>query len=297
LISEKNILNTFKHLINKSDAEGIVVVGSGDDAAVLDTKEKNLVHSVDISKIDTHFPKNFPAEDVAYRSIAIALSDLAAMGAFPSFITIGLTSNSKSIKWYEDFTKGIEKLLDDFQIKLVGGDVTYGELSVCANVFGFLYNKPLRRSGARIGDKIYLTGKLGEGRQGLKDFNNNINSKYCKKFKKPEPQFIKSKFISSYASSCIDISDGLIKDLSSICSMSDVGAKIFYEDIPIHKDIEDLSHGDDFELCFTASKEHSSKFKKNGYFCIGEILDGDKLTLIRDNNVIELDADGWDSFK
>ena len=79
--------------------------------------------------------------------------------------------------------------------------------------------------------------------------------------------------------------------------MSDVGAKIFYEDIPIHKDIEDLSHGDDFELCFTASKEHSSKFKKNGYFCIGEILDGDKLTLIRDNNVIELDSDGWDSFK
>ena len=88
MISEKKILKTFQHLIKQSDADDLIIVGSGDDAAVLDTKGRNIVHSLDISKINTHFPSNFLPEDIAYRSVAVALSDLAAMGAYPSLMTI-----------------------------------------------------------------------------------------------------------------------------------------------------------------------------------------------------------------
>ena len=297
MISEKKILKTFQHLIKQSDADDLIIVGSGDDAAVLDPKGRNIVHSLDISRINTHFPSNFLPVDIAYRSVAVALSDLAAMGAYPSFMTIGLTCDSKDLKWYENFTIGIENSIKDFKVNLVGGDVTFGDISVCVNVFGFLFNEPLKRSGAIPGEKIYITGTLGMGRQGLEDVKKNINSEFSKKFKKPEPQFFKSKHISNLASSCIDISDGLIKDLSSICSMSNVGANINFEDIPILKDIDDLTYGDDFELCFTISEENAQCLNKYEYFCIGEIIEGDKIFLYKDNNLIELEKDGWDSFK
>jgi len=297
LISEKKILKTFQHLIKQSDADDLIIVGSGDDAAVLNTKGRNIVHSLDISKINTHFPSNFLPEDIAYRSVAVALSDLAAMGAYPSFMTIGLTCDSEDLKWYEDFTIGIDNSIKDFKVELVGGDVTFGDISVCVNVFGFLFNEPLKRSGAIPGEKIYVTGRLGIGKQGLEDVKKNIHSEFSKKFKKPEPQFAKSKYISNLASSCIDISDGLIKDLSSICSMSNVGARINFEDIPILKDIDDLTYGDDFELCFTISEENALCLDKSEYFCIGKITEGDKIALFKDNSLIKLEKDGWDSFK
>ena len=140
MISESAILNCFQHLVdlNKDD---IVIVGSGDDAAVIKSIEKDLVHSVDISKINSHFPQDSMPQDIAYRSIAVALSDLAAMGAYPAFISIGLTSNSSNLNWYKKFTSGVEKILNKYQIQLVGGDVTNGEISICVNVFVYAYEK------------------------------------------------------------------------------------------------------------------------------------------------------------
>ena len=140
MISESAILNCFQHLVdlNKDD---IVIVGSGDDAAVIKSQEKDLVHSVDISKINSHFPEDSMPQDIAYRSIAVALSDLAAMGAFPAFISIGLTSNITDLKWYKQFTRGVEEILNEYQLKLIGGDITNGEISVCVNVFGYAYEK------------------------------------------------------------------------------------------------------------------------------------------------------------
>ena len=124
MISESAILNCFQHLVdlNKDD---LVIVGSGDDAAVIKSQDKDLVHSVDISKINSHFPQDSMPQDIAYRSIAVALSDLAAMGAFPAFISIGLTSNITDLKWYKQFTRGVEEILNEYQLKLIGGDITY----------------------------------------------------------------------------------------------------------------------------------------------------------------------------
>jgi thiamine-monophosphate kinase len=296
LISESDILRSFQHLVEKND-DDFVVVGSGDDAAVIKSQKKDLVHSIDISKEGTHFPNNSRPEDIAYRSIAVALSDLAAMGAYPSFITVGLTSNKKNIKWYNDFTKGLEKIIKEYDITLVGGDITFGDLNICINVFGYSYIKPLLRSTAKPNELIYITGTLGKARKGLKDWQNSKKSIYQVDFFRPKVRFDMAEFISSFASSCIDISDGLIKDLGSICKLSKVGAILKYEDIPITDDIKDLFHGDDYELCFTCAEQFEEKLKTKGLKPIGKIVEGLDIKLVKENKRVNFTKTGWDSFE
>ena len=296
MISESAILNCFQHLVDHKQDDA-VLVGSGDDAAVIKSQDKDLVHSIDISKINSHFPEDSSPQDIAYRSIAVALSDLAAMGAYPSFISIGLTSNSTDLDWYKKFTSGVEKILNEYQIKLVGGDITNGEISVCVNVFGYAYENNILRSTAKVGDLIFITGPLGEGRRGLEDWKNNKKTEFVKKFFNPKVDFDKSKFISKYANSCVDISDGLIKDLTSICESSKVGAEITYENIPITNDVDDLSYGDDYKLCYTCSPEFKDSEFFSEDFCIGEIKSNKEIIIKKDNSVIDLKTHGWDSFE
>ena len=106
-----------------------------------------------------------------------------------------------------------------------------------------------------------------------------------------------NKYISKYANSCIDVSDGLIKDLTRICKSSKVGAEIIYENIPITNDIDDLSYGDDYKLCYTCSPE----FKDNEFiskdFCIGEIVSDNEIIIKKDNSAVSFKKHGWDSFE
>ena len=296
MISESAILNCFQHLVDHKQ-DDTILVGSGDDAAVIKSQDKDLVHSIDISKINSHFPEDSSPQDIAYRSIAVALSDLAAMGAYPSFISIGLTSNSTDLDWYKKFTSGVEKILNEYQIKLVGGDITNGEISICVNVFGYAYENNILRSTAKVGDLIFITGPLGEGRRGLEDWKNNKKTEFVKKFFNPKVDFDKSKFISKYANSCVDISDGLIKDLTSICESSKVGAEITYENIPITNDFDDLSYGDDYKLCYTCSQEFKDSEFFSEDFCIGEIKSNKEIIIKKDNSVIDFKTHGWDSFE
>ena len=296
MISESAILNCFQHLVDHKQ-DDTVLVGSGDDAAVIKSQDKDLVHSIDISKVNSHFPEDSSPQDIAYRSIAVALSDLAAMGAYPSFISIGLTSNSTDLDWYKKFTSGVEKILNEYQIKLVGGDITNGEISICVNVFGYAYENNILRSTAKVGDLIFITGPLGEGRRGLEDWKNNKKTEFVKKFFNPKVDFDKSKFISKYANSCVDISDGLIKDLTSICESSKVGAEIIYENIPMTNDFDDLSYGDDYKLCYTCSPEFKDSELNLEDFCIGEIKSNKEIIIKKDNSVIDFKTHGWDSFE
>ena len=297
MISESDILDCFQHLV-KDVSDDVILVGSGDDAAVVKAQEKDLVHSLDISKVGTHFPEDSPAEDIAYRSVAVALSDLAAMGAYPSFISIGLTANVTEISWYKNFTKGIEKILNEYQIKLIGGDVTFGEINICVNVFGYPYDKIITRSGAKINDSIFLTGPLGKGRRGLMDWKANKKSSYVTMFFNPIAQFKNAENIAKYATSCIDISDGLIKDLGSICKLSGVGADINVDMITITNDVDDICYGDDYELCFTCNKKHDDLAEEQGFIKIGFITDKvGKVEFKKNNKSINFKTDGWDSFE
>ena len=297
MISESDILDCFQHLV-KDASDDDVLVGSGDDAAVLKAQKKDLVHSLDISKVETHFPEDSHAEDIAYRSVAVALSDLAAMGAYPSFISIGLTANITELSWYKNFTKGIEKILNEYQIKLIGGDITFGEINICVNVFGYPYDKIITRSGAKINDSIFLTGPLGKGRRGLMDWKANKKSSYVTMFFNPIAQFKNAENIAKYATSCIDISDGLIKDLGSICKLSGVGADINVDMITITNDVDDICYGDDYELCFTCNKKHDDLAEEQGFIKIGLITDKvGKVEFKKNNKSIKFKTDGWDSFE
>lgn len=297
MISESDILDCFQHLV-KDVSDDVILVGSGDDAAVVKAQKKDLVHSLDISKVETHFPEDSHAEDIAYRSVAVALSDLAAMGAYPSFISIGLTANITELSWYKNFTKGIEKILNEYQIKLIGGDITFGEINICVNVFGYPYDKIITRSGAKIDDSIFLTGPLGRGRRGLMDWKANKKSSYVSMFFNPIAQFKNAENIAKYATSCIDISDGLIKDLGSICKLSGVGADINVDMITITNDIDDICYGDDYELCFTCNKKHDDLAEEQGFIKIGLITDKvGKVEFKKNNKSIKFKTDGWDSFE
>ena len=305
MISESDILKCFQHLVDSSHHKDSVLLGSGDDAAVIDTLGRQLVHSVDISKTGIHFHESMKPEDIAYRSITTALSDLAGMGCFPSFISIALTSDIEEISWYEKFSNGIKETLDEFCIDLIGGDVTKGELNISVNVFGHPFQKAIMRSGAKLDESIYLTGQLGKAKQGLDDWLNNKSSTYCQSYLRPKPQFQKAKEISDFATSCIDISDGLIKDLGDICKQSKVGAEIYFEDIPITNDYLDLTYGDDYELCFTAPSNLDNQLRDQGFFLIGKTTQrlemSEKHSFLqvfnKDGSILDFKKRGWDPFE
>ena len=295
MITEKRILECFEHLFTPANQDEIKI-GPGDDAAVIAANHFDLVHSVDIAHEGVHFPKDSLPEDIAYRATAIALSDLAAMGAYPKFFSIGLMADEVEISWYEQFANGLQKIIKEYNILLIGGDVTKGSKTVCVNVFGHPFNEVLKRSTANIGDKVFITGQLGKSRQGLKDWNSKRETSFVSNFFYPKPKFEFAKIISDHATSCIDISDGLYSDLNQICFSSKVGAKIFIEKIPITYDLNDLTFGDDYELCFTAPDNSTQYLAENGFYMIGEIDNSQKIEFYEANKKIDLKQKGWDPF-
>jgi thiamine-monophosphate kinase len=193
----------------------------------------------------------------------VNLSDLAAMGAEPAWFTCGLSLPDFDQSWCKDFARGLFDLADQYHVELIGGDLTRSEiLSITIQVHGFVSEKlALRRDGAKIGDKIYISGKLGHA----------VAQQY---YYRPEPRINLGLALRGKAHSCIDISDGLVADLSHILENSSLGASIYSDKIPVvHQDA--LISGDDYELCFTApaelNLESDPKFSIYEVSCIGEI--------------------------
>lgn len=261
-------------------AQGLgVTLGVGDDAALLTPATgQQLVVSVDTSVVNVHFPPDAPAKAIGHRALAVALSDLAAMGADARWCLMALTLDQQRLgddeavsAWLQAFAHGFLALCEQHETALVGGDVTSGSLSVGVTVMGEVPSGcALTRSGAQSGDVIAVTGALGGGggglalwQQGERDLTHPLLARYLL----PTPRLAAGRALRGIASSALDISDGLLADLTHLRAASGVGAALDAEAIPLAEGLVDalgpqqalkaaLSGGDDYELLVTVSHAH-----------------------------------------
>ena len=252
-------------------------LGVGDDAAMIHVRNNyQLAISSDMLIENIHFLKNTNPSHLGWKSLAVNLSDIAAMGAIPKWATLSISLPKINHTWLKKFSKGFFKCADKFGIDLIGGDTSKGPLSISITILGeSKKDEALLRSGAKINDDIWVTGQLGLASMGLANLQGQlklpprIKMKCIRALEIPTPKTFLGSYLSRYANSCIDISDGLIQDLRHILKASKVGASLLLNDIPCEKFIHTskqyqfvLNGGDDYELLFTAAKKNRTFIKK-----------------------------------
>lgn len=248
-----------------------VIHGIGDDAAVVEVPEGHqLVISTDTLVSGVHFFPDADPYDIGYKSLAVNLSDIAAMGASPLWFTLSLTLPETNLEWLKLYAEGLFQLSESSGATLIGGNMARGPLSISITIFGSVpRGDSLLRSGARPGDDIYFTGIPGMAALGLSMLKGQISpvSSVCvQRLNRPEPRLAVGQFLRSCASACIDISDGLAADLGHILKASQVGARIELNSIPRFEVLPGLKPetlwelvlggSDDYEMCFTAHPRH-----------------------------------------
>ncbi len=291
--SEFEFIEIFQRIGADYYKENGIILGPGDDCAIFNLNTP-IVTSVDSSIEDVHFPFDAPVEDIGYRAVSIALSDIAAMGCRPIAFSLSVSSPFNEIDWYMKLSKGVKDIAEEFRISLIGGDLTKGPLNINAIVYGTPYdNNILRRDTAGIGDKIYISKPVGRGSAGLNAWKSgNKNSPFVKDYLRPKPMIKLGKNISKVASACIDTSDGLLTDLKKMIHSSKLGARIYLDTIPITSNINDINKGDDYDLCFTIPKE----LNIDNYIYIGDVTDCNEINFISEQGY-DINITGYDHFK
>lgn len=305
-----------------------VELTGGDDCAIVSPPlNRQLLITTDTLISGVHFPKNTSAEDIAYKAIMVNLSDLAAMGAAPAWMTLAISLPASIVdnnaRWLQTFSQQFNSVLSKFNISLIGGDTTKGDLSITITALGFAdKDKIMRRDKAQASDRIYVTGELGDAAIGLHAVIDNLNDKKLsacmQKLNRPEARVNFAQELACYAKCAIDVSDGLVADLGHILKASACGADIRLSAIPVSSSAQYyfdaynnaktdwsllLAHGDDYELCFTVNKMYQTgvaKLAKKHQLtlsCIGEITDSKKLEFYdKDNKLINFPGTGFKHF-
>lgn len=293
-----------------------VLLGIGDDAACLHVPNgMELFVSTDTLVEGVHFLQTWDAYDIASRAVRVNVSDMAAMAATPSWVTLALTMPTADESWLKRFSEGLTKTLNDYHVALVGGDTTKGSLSITLTIHGLAPSGCLiQRSGAQIGDCIIVSGYLGAAAAAVCQLNQQTIddaslSIMMHKLLHPDPRIDLIDCLRQYATAAIDISDGLAADLNHILEASHVGACLSFDAIPIHPLVRQklsdqaldyaLYGGDDYELCFTVPSSALREFDKAGieYYCIGRVEPqlGLRMTLPT-GEVMPLEAKGYSHF-
>ena len=301
-------------------------LGVGDDAALVRVSGGNqLVISTDMSVAGTHFLHDCAPYNIGWKALAVNVSDMAAMGAQPKWATLAIALPEVNEPWLAEFSRGFFACADAFNIDLIGGDTTRGPLNICVQILGEVpTGKALRRDGAKLNDDIWVSGSLGmaayaltilqsEG-SGFEHIGHAELENLRGFLEKPQPRVVLGLALRDIATSCIDISDGLLADLGHILQQSQVGAIIHWPKIPRvrltagghEKEIRQkaLTGGDDYELCFTAPSNARDAIVAIGQQLnlrlshIGVITALPELIIYDANNtIITMNKKGFDHFE
>ncbi|KEY91610.1 thiamine-monophosphate kinase [Candidatus Photodesmus blepharus] len=302
-----------------------VLLSLGDDCAVVKVPQGvRIAVSTDTLVGGTHFPLSANPAWVAHKALSSNISDLAAMGATPAWLSLALTIPKLDKIWLTAFSCSFFELADCFGMQLIGGDTTRGPLSITITVQGFLReNRILKRDGAKVGDWIYVTGNLGDSRAGLEVILNSRiydNDPLAKELERrhylSSPRVLVGQALLGLANAAVDISDGLISDLKNILKASCVGASVDVSLLPISQELVQfvggsistaqqyaLSSGEEYELCFTVPEQEKSSIETKlvhcdvKVSCIGRIESIDTLNLHAKGESLNWKLNGYDHFK
>ena len=297
-----------RHFTRKERAAG-VKVGIGDDGAVL-APEQGLdqVQVIDTLIAGVHFPPDTQPADIAYRAVVVNLSDIAAMGARPRWMTLALTLNDNSEPWLAAFATGLFDAADEYDVALVGGDTTRSDkVTVTVTVTGEVErDAAILRSGARAGDTIYVTGTVGDAAAGLELLQHGVRDDYLvSRFLRPTARIDMGRALVGKAHASIDVSDGLAGDLRKLLTASGAGAQVDIENLPLSEALRKrfntdeqqrlaLTGGDDYELCFTASA--SDMASVGGVTAIGTVTETADLAFRLNGDVVDVNDSGYRHF-
>ena len=245
------------------------LLGVGDDGALIAaTPGHELVVSTDMLVEGTHFLADTGAEDLGWKTLAVNVSDLAAMGALPRWATLAVALPAADSAWIEAFARGFFACADRFGIDLVGGDTTRGPRAFCVTIFGELpAGTALRRDGAKPGDSIWMSGRPGRAALGLAHLQGRtvlaepILGDCLAALHRPQARVELGLALRGVATSAIDVSDGLLADLGHILDQSGQAARLRIPGLPAAGFERDslLAGGDDYELGFTAPSSSDSR--------------------------------------
>jgi thiamine-monophosphate kinase len=270
-----------------------VKLGIGDDAAVLEVPQgQYLVATTDTLNVGVHFPNDTSASDIGYKSLAVNLSDMAAMGATPRWVLLSLSLPYAALpdetlpdaplpdhalqdvnaSWVESFTAGFNTLARAHNVSLVGGDTTSGPLSITITAMGLVSaGRQLTRAAAKPGDLLVVSGTIGGAARVLELLQSGLSVTERHLLDRPQPRVELGQKLIDHASACIDISDGLLADLGHILKASDAGARVEIDKLPHPLNLSELecelkwqhqlSGGDDYELLFTLPPDKQEMLK------------------------------------
>ncbi len=297
----------------RNGGRGDVLLGIGDDAAVVATPaDRRLVVALDTLVEGVHFPAGTAAADIGYRALAVNLSDMAAMGAAPSWMTLSLSLGESDAQWLEGFSSGLFELAQRFDVALIGGDTVKGPLVISVQIAGLVEaDRWLTRSGARPGDLVHVSGTPGEAAAGLAliqrgDGNSAAAEHLRQRFLRPEPRVSLGRQLRSFATAAMDVSDGLLTDLDKLCAASGRGAQIDIDRLPASAAMRQLfetdagidfalAGGDDYELLFTVAPEDVARVPAS-CTCIGRIESGAGVSCLRGGQPFDPRRRGYDHF-
>lgn len=297
------------------------LLGVGDDCALLQPGAgQALAVSSDMLVSGTHFFADADPYWLGHKTLAVNVSDLAAMGARPRWATLAISLPAANDAWLERFSAGFFALADAHGVELVGGDTTRGPLNLCVTMFGEVpQGLALRRSGAVPGDEVWVSGRLGDAALALAHLQGEIKlsdaeySACAPALHQPQPRVALGLTLRNVASSAIDVSDGLLADLGHILECSGVAAQLALEAVPVSSVLRRypqferrcaLAGGDDYELCFTAPRvRHDAVLEIAARLdlplsCIGKIVAGQGC-VVHDaaGFSINLEGGGYDHFR